>query len=256
MPRVTDNRDLYESTYTHEMVAIDAPSAWDRRLVALRQGYLAAHGRGRDVLDLCCGTGEYLAPVVHEVNTAVALDFSPNMLAGLVARWPQGLPANLMVLEGDATAIPLRARSVDFVSGYSSLYQVPGIGRCLREISRVLRPGGAAALELGNVISLNTLVTEVFHRQAGWGKLHAVPLWMLERLLREAGLTVERVHRFQVLPMYGAPRRLLPLWPLLSVRWKTVMGVTVKDRTLDEWISGSWPLRYVAFRHFYLLRKP
>jgi len=64
----------------------------------------------------------------------------------------------LTIAGGDAGALPLKSRSVDFVFSYSSLYYVPNIGPAIREVGRVLRPGGHAALELGNLNSLNTLV--------------------------------------------------------------------------------------------------
>jgi ubiquinone/menaquinone biosynthesis C-methylase UbiE len=248
------NAGIYDRNYAAQQ--LDLPTTpWDRDLVALRLGLIRTHGTGRDVLDLCCGTGSYLLPELARFRSAYAVDFSTAMLDGLRARLPV-VPETLHILQEDAECLTLPDRCVDFAWSFTSLYYVPRLDRALTEVGRVLRPGGLAALELGNARSLNALVGRVQHEREGWAKHYLRPLGELRALVEAAGLEVVEWRSFQLLTMYGTPRPLLPLAPLLSARWKPVLSRRVAGRMLDEWISSAPGLRSLAFRHLVLARRP
>lgn len=250
------NREIYNTRYSDDNLRLNPATPYDRRLIDLRFELLNRYGVGKDVLDLCCGTGSYLIPVLNRVRSAVGVDFSHNMLNGFRRNLGGVMPTHLRLVEADATAVPLEDQTIDFVFSYTSLYYVPKVEAALSEVGRVLRPGGYGALELGNLHSLNTLVCNLQHKEQGWAKPFYIPYRDMFRYLRGAGLTVVEWHAFQVLTMYGAPRRLFYLYPLLSPFWKRILGISIGGKMLDEWVSGSWPLRYLAFRHLFLVRKP
>ena len=86
-------------------------------------------------LDLACGSGRY-SRVLAERGAAyiAALDFSAAMLHRVTA----GMP-----VQGDLTALPFRDCSFDLVISGLALGHARDLDACMREIARVLKPGGA-----------------------------------------------------------------------------------------------------------------
>lgn len=249
------NRDIYNTYYTAEHLRIAPQTAYDRALVRMRFAALERYGTGKDVLDLCCGTGSYLIPMLGRLRSAVGVDVSEKMLAGFWAALGDAAPAHLRIFEADAATLPLDDASIDFVWSFASLYYVPNVAGALQEVGRVLRPGGYAALELGNLHSIATMICHVFHRHRGWARPYHIPYRTMLALLRDAGLDIVEARAFQTLPMFGVPRRYWFLAPMTSARWKSLLGISVRGRMLDDWMGSSWPLRYIAFRHWFLVRK-
>lgn len=249
------NLEIYNKNYSDHNLAIKTKTAYDEYMIALRFSFIEKYGAGRDVLDLCCGTGSYLIPVLNRVRSAVGVDFSSNMLNGFKKNLGGKIPSNLTLLEGDATNLSIPDQSFDFVFSYTSLYYIPNVGAAIGEVSRVLRPGGYAVLELGNVYNINTIICNLQYKDSGWAKPFYIPYGKMWKYLQSAGLDVLEWRPFQILPMYGTPKRLFYLYPLLSPVWKKIMGLQMGGRMLDELISRSWPLRFFAFRHIFLVTK-
>lgn len=243
--------DRAEAVRTLEAFPTRRYDVWMRRH---RTELVSTHGRGRDVLDLCCGNGNFLWPDGATPRSVVGVDFSRRMLRRCRDR--VGARPGVRLAQADANRLPLRDHSVDFVYSFSSLYYVPEIHRTLQEVARVLRPGGFAAVELGNRFSLNTLVVRAERRARGWVEPHHISYPKMRAYLRNAGFVIVKRKSFQILPMYGGSRRLFYLYPLLSGKWKSIMGFRIGSRMLDEWVSGAWPFRFFAFRHLFLVRKP
>lgn len=105
---------------------------------------------GKRVLEVGSGTGLLLEKLAPHAAAAVGVDLSPGMLAHARAR---GLDVHL----GSATALPFDDASFDVVCSFKVLAHVPDIELALREIDRVLRPGGVAVLEFYNRQSVRYL---------------------------------------------------------------------------------------------------
>jgi ubiquinone/menaquinone biosynthesis C-methylase UbiE len=89
-------------------------------------------------LDVGTGAGAFaiaLAPLVREV---VGIDLVPELLAEGRKR----APANVELVEGDATALPFDRASFDLVTTARTLHHVSRPELVLAEANRVLRPGG------------------------------------------------------------------------------------------------------------------
>lgn len=101
------------------------------------------------VLDLGAGPGNSALAMGQQFPQArlIALDLAPQMVAkALSQRTQAGWSAErLALLRGDALYLPLAAESVDVVTGHSFLYLLPDYQGVLREVYRVLRPGGRVA---------------------------------------------------------------------------------------------------------------
>jgi SAM-dependent methyltransferase len=99
-----------------------------------------ALGEGRIALDLGAGTGKFLPYLRRTGASVVAVEPVPAMLAQLVALNP-GIEAK----QGSAERIPLADCSVDAVVCAQSFHWFAN-GRALREMRRVLTPGGTLGL--------------------------------------------------------------------------------------------------------------
>ena len=249
------NREIFNESYDADGLVLDPGNGYDRYMIDLRFRLIDEYGAGKDVLDLCCGTGSYLIPKLDTVGSAVGLDFSPRLLEGFKKNLGGGIPEKLRLVEADARDMPLDGESVDFVFSYASLYGIPDIEKVIGEIARVLRPGGFAALEMGNSRSMSVAVANVFHKKHNWPLPCAVPFGRMRGMFDARGLDIVRRRSFQILSMYGAPPGMPFLKPVTTPRWKSVMGIKAGGKIVDEWISGSWPLHHVAFRHLFILRK-
>jgi len=252
---VNINKYIYEKFYSDKNLRLDPQTAYDKYIIDLRFSLIKRYGVGKDVLDLCCGTGSYLIPVVETLRSAKGIDFSQTMLTGFLDNIKGRIPSNLYLIKGDAALIPLRDECLDFVFSYTSLYHVPEGSSAILEISRVLRKGGHAALELGNLYSLNTIICNVHHKKSGWAKPFHVPYRKMLRFFDRAGLKIIKRYSFQFLNSYGVPPNLILLYPLAMPLWRKILGVRYKGKILDEWLSGSWPLHHLAFRHIFVVKK-
>ena len=101
---------------------------WKQRLVELA-------GEPCDVLDLCCGTGDI---ALRFRGRVVGVDFTEEMLRVAMARRKSGVSW----VRADALRLPFGDESFDVVSVGYGLRNLADIEQGLREILRVLRPGG------------------------------------------------------------------------------------------------------------------
>ncbi|WP_432053802.1 class I SAM-dependent methyltransferase [Streptomyces sp. bgisy022] len=124
---------------------------WDRRFPDDGPAYAAAVAalglrRGDRVLDAGCGTGRALPPLraaVGASGTVIGADLTPAMLHE-AARAGRDRDAALLLT--DAAALPLRAGVLDAVFAAGLIAHLPHPAQALRELARVVRPGGTLAL--------------------------------------------------------------------------------------------------------------
>ncbi len=107
---------------------------------------------GMTVLDLGCGSGAFttfVARVVGEQNKVYAVDIQPAMLRQLkhkLAKAENQDITNIELKQASAYELPFEDRSIDLVYMVTVLPEIPDRGRALREIRRVLKPGGILAV--------------------------------------------------------------------------------------------------------------
>jgi ubiquinone/menaquinone biosynthesis C-methylase UbiE len=120
------------------------------------------------VLEVGCGTGEFAERVAAELGAEVAaIDISARMVELSRAR---GIDARV----ADLKELPFEDASFDVAVANWVLYHVPDIPRGLREIDRVLRPGGrlvAATLGVDHMVEAWRLVGgEPTHNLTFWSE--------------------------------------------------------------------------------------
>ncbi|PIC87786.1 bifunctional demethylmenaquinone methyltransferase/2-methoxy-6-polyprenyl-1,4-benzoquinol methylase UbiE [Sporosarcina sp. P20a] len=100
---------------------------------------------GAKALDVCCGTADWtvaLAQATGPTGKVVGLDFSANMLDSgrdKVTPYP-----NLTLVQGNAMSLPFADNTFDYVTIGFGLRNVPDYLTVLKEMRRVLKPGGMA----------------------------------------------------------------------------------------------------------------
>jgi len=99
------------------------------------------------VLDLCCGTGDMTLALLKRRPTGgervIALDFSRGMLArGIEKFQAAGYSESIEPIEADAMHLPLPDASVDLVVSAFGFRNLANYDDALRELHRVLKPGG------------------------------------------------------------------------------------------------------------------
>jgi demethylmenaquinone methyltransferase / 2-methoxy-6-polyprenyl-1,4-benzoquinol methylase len=115
---------------------------WRQRLVAAVE-----HHHPRDVLDLATGSGDVAFALSRGLDrqvTIVGMDFCLPMLEQAKAKKnaAPGRYENVTFRPGDGLALPLADASVDAVTIAFGLRNLADRDRGLREMRRVLRPGG------------------------------------------------------------------------------------------------------------------
>jgi ubiquinone/menaquinone biosynthesis C-methylase UbiE len=119
---------------------------------------------GDAAVDVGCGRGSYHIPLVKRgVRVILALDTS----AGMVSTSQQqagahGLP--VVAIEASAERIPVPDASYDLGMANHVLFHVADVAAALRELRRVLKPGGRAVLTTAGANSSARL--ESLHREA------------------------------------------------------------------------------------------
>jgi demethylmenaquinone methyltransferase/2-methoxy-6-polyprenyl-1,4-benzoquinol methylase len=110
---------------------------WKRRVVAL-----ATPHSGTRALDLACGTGDLTLAVAGRGAKVVGLDVVLRMIQLARVKSPETDSGPVWFLVGDMGAVPFAAGEFDLVTTGYGLRNVPDLATAVREIHRVLRPGG------------------------------------------------------------------------------------------------------------------
>jgi ubiquinone/menaquinone biosynthesis C-methylase UbiE len=144
-PRLANRlyHDWEASTYDEKWsISYDA-----RCIDYARDRFVAIAGREGwpygDALEIGCGTGFFLLNLMQAgvAERGHLSDLSPGMVATAV-RHGEELGLDVRGAEGDAESLPYDDASFDLVVGHAVLHHIPDVEAAVREVLRVLRPGG------------------------------------------------------------------------------------------------------------------
>ena len=124
--------DLYAPIYKKAMQA-------DQKIYDFMYERIPAKIRDMEVLEIATGPGLLAKHVAPAAKRMIATDYSD----GMIAQAKKGdCPANLTFEVADAMNLPYPDHSFDAVLIANALHIIPDPEKALREIARVLRPGG------------------------------------------------------------------------------------------------------------------
>ena len=148
--RVAAGWDKWDNYFSHNMTFINHRLVADARLRP-----------GMRVLDLGSGTGYpalLAGDVVGSQGSVVGIDLAESMLA-VATRKAKALGMQHVTFRtGDATALPFEASSFDAIISRFCLMFLPEIPKALRDIARVLKPGGYVAAAVWSVPDKNPFI--------------------------------------------------------------------------------------------------
>jgi ubiquinone/menaquinone biosynthesis C-methylase UbiE len=124
---------------------------YHRMLDDLEVEVVERYGKDKDVLEVGCGTGLILHRAAQFAKSAAGIDLSGGMLEKAAQR-------GLSVAQASATALPIATASVDVAYSFKVLAHIPDIAGAMREMARVVRPGGWVIAEFYNARSIRRLV--------------------------------------------------------------------------------------------------
>jgi 2-polyprenyl-3-methyl-5-hydroxy-6-metoxy-1,4-benzoquinol methylase len=128
---------------------------------------------GAQVLDIGCGPGIWARELARRGYATTAIDLT--MTAVSMTRQSLrllGLSAN--VVEGDAERLPFKNAAFDGIISHGVIHHTPDTAMCVREIARVLRPGGLAVVSVYYRTAI--LRSSLLSRLAGFSLAHWVKL--------------------------------------------------------------------------------
>ena len=137
-------KSFYDDHYYADAVAGSGVS-WHLRSLARK----VLPNPGRRMLDVACGTGEWLAAASDRNARVSGIDIASRAVFLAKQRLPQGIFA-----EAVAEALPFSDDCFDLVSCLGALEHFPDKSAALREMCRVLDKDGRALILVPNAVSL------------------------------------------------------------------------------------------------------
>lgn len=169
------------------------------------------------VADIGTGTGILATELARLGLRVIAVDHSPRMLEaaraklgeeGLAEGEAKSKAGRVELRAGEANALPLADAEVDAALAHMVLHYLPGPAEALREMARVVRPGGAV------------VVVDFVRHEAEWMRDELGVLWLgfppeeVEGWFRDVGLETVRVETLSA----RSPARELPATFIASAR--------------------------------------
>jgi len=181
--------------------------------------YLLGNVHGKVVLDVGCGSGENVAPLLARGAHVIAVDLSHDLVQLAVERVRLMKPPSLpRFLVGSAYDVPLAKESVDIVFCASLLHHLD-IPRAMDEIRRVVKPGGTVIVkEPVRFSQLAARLRRILPAQRDTSD-NEHPLTRAEVEQIKAGWQVsgERAFRLPFVPLFSRNKAITIVWA--TDRW-------------------------------------
>lgn len=131
--------------FLNRLLSFRQDVSWRKRMIQC-----LPEGDALTLLDLATGTGDVLINI-HKISgrieKGIGLDMSSGMLGfGQTKLKNQNLTDKLKLMRGDAMTMGLADASFDVATMSFGIRNVPDVPKALRDIHRILKPGGRALI--------------------------------------------------------------------------------------------------------------
>jgi len=202
----------YDHIYQHEQIR-ESAEHYDwvfRRL---------APASDKRLLDVACGGGYFLQVAERYVRHAVGIELSESALQIAAKNVKKAI-----LFCGDGEILPLRDESFDYVVNLGSLEHFLSPVNGLKEMVRVLRQGGRAALLLPNNYFAMVILNVWRTGSTGRNTFQELDRWGTQKewsdLIESSGLEIEAIHKYNYkTPSMPWKYRLLRPWIPLNLSY-------------------------------------
>lgn len=217
--------DAYQNCFTYSRRRLDI--ALDR--------FLPARAEGLSLLDVGCGTGYHMARYRKRGFEVSGVDGSEEML-----KRAREINPGVEFRHADVDALPYQTGSFDFVMCIEVLRYLPDPVASIREMARVLKPGGVALVTANPALSLNAywIVNRISNlvqiSNLGRLKQFFTTSGQLRRQFTDAGFGKTDVHGVYFGPLNWAERLAPSVVPRLLKTWEPVDAAVADNPILRE----------------------
>jgi ubiquinone/menaquinone biosynthesis C-methylase UbiE len=124
--------------------------------------------RVHSVLDLACGAGHYLVDLADMGFDCIGVDLSEEMLDLTRRKLDSKSASNVTLIHSDCCSVPVDDHSMDLVTCIGLLEYLDSEADALREIKRLLSPGGVAIVTFPNLLKLRNLLNPYYYLVRIW----------------------------------------------------------------------------------------
>jgi 2-polyprenyl-3-methyl-5-hydroxy-6-metoxy-1,4-benzoquinol methylase len=193
-------RKFYDEAY-HEFIDHDPLKCSKAKLITKR---LLKYSSGNKLLDIGCSTGTFLNEAKQEFN-----------VTGLeLASWSADFARktyNLQIVNTTLSEAKFPDHTFDIITFFELIEHIHNPFDFLREVNRILCPGGIIALSTGNVDSLDALLQRsAWYYYAPQFHLYYFSLKTLSTLLKKCGFKTVKITGSEALSFFD----MLSLYPI------------------------------------------
>ena len=249
--REKENKFIFNNYHSDKNLTHNIKNIYDRKYLNRKIELLTTNINDNDnVLDLCCGSGEFYGYIKYKHINYIGLDFSENLLKKFKKK--NILKKNSLLINGDAENLKIDDNSINICFCYSSIYYMKNIEKVIAEITRVLNKNGLAIIEFATKSNINSFISEYWYRNGIWGKPYFINYESMVNIIKTNNFDIVEESHFQVLPVLRGPLKYIFFANSLL---KYIIHFTFFHKTIDEHISSNNFLKKYSFKHIYVLKK-
>jgi SAM-dependent methyltransferase len=203
----TTHDDVVRTEFARQAAGFGTPGifAADPRLNAWVCRHLEPLTSDMVVVEVACGAAHQAQAIAERVRQVVGVDLTPEMLDAGRRRLDDAEVRNVLLEEGNASALPFVDDSFDLSYSRFALHHVEDPAAILAESGRVVRPGGRVAVV--DLVSPDPDLADRFNdyeRRRDPSHTRALTVEELDRAFASSGLDI--VHRTQAEPVLPVDR--------------------------------------------------
>lgn len=235
---VDENQRIYQEIYKaddYDIEAVSKNEGFFKDMYNVRLSRLLALAKDKKVLDIGCGSGAYLVPLLEAGIDVYGIDYAEQF----VEKTKTFMKKEDLhrIVHGDATDMRriYQDNSFDMAYSISTLQYISKRTELLSELNRILKNGSIAVLEFGNTNSMNAVKLRTATKLRAFDS-------EINRIISDleyAGFLVAAIRMGQMFPMYTEPGD-SETYVMCSAFLRKYMSRKVSESVLlDEAVAAS-----------------